>query len=196
METGELLLVIGPPAVGKMSVGRAICERSDFRLFHNHMSIEPLLGVFDHGTPEFERLNTEIRRRVIAEAAAVGTRLVFSFVWGVDLDSDAAYVTELVAPYATSGRRVAVVELSADLETRLVRNVGADRLAAKPSKRDLEWSETNLRELELSHRMNTDPDRPSPADAVIAGWPHLHLDTSTLGVDETAEHVLAWLTGI
>ena len=44
--------------------------------------------------------------------------------------------------------------------------------------------------------MNTDPDRPSPADSVIAGWPHLRLDTSTLGVDETAERVLAWLAGI
>lgn len=30
-----LLLVVGPPAVGKMSVGQAITERTGLRLFHN-----------------------------------------------------------------------------------------------------------------------------------------------------------------
>ena len=66
--TGELLLITGPPAVGKMTVGRAICARSDFRLFHNHHTVEPLLEVFGHGTPPFERLTMEFRRRVLEEA--------------------------------------------------------------------------------------------------------------------------------
>jgi ATP-dependent Lon protease len=35
-----LLFVVGPPAVGKMSVGQAIAERTGLRLFHNHISIE------------------------------------------------------------------------------------------------------------------------------------------------------------
>ena len=47
----RLLLIIGPPAVGKMTVGREIARRSSFRLFHNHHTIEPLVEVFDHGTP-------------------------------------------------------------------------------------------------------------------------------------------------
>ncbi|HET7067105.1 MAG TPA: hypothetical protein VFI21_05840 [Nocardioides sp.] len=34
-----LLFVFGPPAVGKMAVGRAIADASDFRLFHNHATI-------------------------------------------------------------------------------------------------------------------------------------------------------------
>ena len=51
----HLVCVIGPPAVGKMTVGRAVCELTGFRLFHNHMSIEPLLGVFDFGTADEPR---------------------------------------------------------------------------------------------------------------------------------------------
>ena len=55
----QLLLIIGPPAVGKMTVGREIAERSQFRLFHNHHTIEPLVEVFGYGTPAFNTLNHE-----------------------------------------------------------------------------------------------------------------------------------------
>ena len=64
MSSGELLVIIGPPAVGKMTVGRALCARSDFRLFHNHHTIEPLADVFGFGSPSFDQLKDELRRDV------------------------------------------------------------------------------------------------------------------------------------
>ncbi|MCD4526447.1 hypothetical protein [Nocardioides sp. cx-173] len=193
MSEGELLLIIGPQAVGKMTVGRAICAASDFRLFHNHHTIEPLLEIFGYGTPPFETLNAEFRLRVIEEAAASGTRLVFTLVWDVDSEADAAEVRRLVAPYADRGLRISVLELIADLPTRLVRNTGADRLEAKRSKRDLAWSDAHLREMERAHRTNTDPDAPSPADDVLRELPHLRLDNSELSPAEVARRVLEWL---
>jgi hypothetical protein len=60
----RLLVIFGPPAVGKMTVGREVAARSSFRLFHNHASIEPLLEVFGFGVPSFNRLLAEWRRRV------------------------------------------------------------------------------------------------------------------------------------
>ncbi|VXB99996.1 hypothetical protein [Nocardioides sp. AX2bis] len=196
--TGELLLVTGPPAVGKMTVGRALCARSDFRLFHNHHTIEPLIEVFGHGTPPFMVLNDEFRRRVVEEAARAGTRLVFTFVWAVDLDEDAELVRALVRPYLDAGLPVSVLELVADLGTRLVRNTGVDRIAAKPSKADLAWSDAHVREIEQQWRMTTDPDHPSAADAVIAsvtatGGAHLRLDNTDLTADDAAVRALAWL---
>jgi hypothetical protein len=196
VDDGELLLVIGPPAVGKMTVGRAVCERAGFRLFHNHHTIEPLLEIFGFGTPPFVALNGEFRRRVIEEAAAAGTRLVFTFVWNVDEPADADEVRRLVAPYVDARLRVSCVELYADLATRLVRNTGASRIAAKRSKRDLAWSDAHVRELEAAHVMNTDPARPTPADAVLAGLPHLRLDNSGLAPEEAAERIVAWLAGL
>jgi hypothetical protein len=196
MDDGELLLVIGPPAAGKMTVGRAVCERAGFRLFHNHHTIEPLLEIFGFGTAPFVALNGEFRRRVIEEAAAAGTRLVFTFVWNVDEAADADEVRRLVAPYADAGLRVSCVELYADLATRLVRNAGASRIEAKPSKRDLAWSDAHVRELDAAHVMNTDPARPTPADAVLAGLPHLRLDNSGLAPEEAAERIVAWRAGL
>ena len=189
---GELLLITGPPAVGKMTVGRAICERSTFKLIHNHLTIEPLLEVFDYGSPAFNVLNEEFRRRLLDEAAGAGVRLVFTFVWGVDLPSDAEAVHGYLKPYLDAGLPVSFVDLDADLPARLERNGGEDRLLAKPSKRDLAWSDDNVRWLER-FRMVTDPAQPSLADEVIGHHPHLRLNTSRLTAAETAERILTWL---
>lgn len=193
MSAGELLLIIGPPAVGKMTVGGEVCARTDFRLFHNHHTIEPLLEIFGFGTPPFNTLNDEFRRRVIEEAAAAGTRLIFTFVWNVEHEEDAEEVQRLVAPYADAGLRVCFVELYADLSTRLDRNVTEHRTTEKKSKRDLAWSEAHVRELDAEHLMNTDPGRPTPADAVLARFPHLRLDNTHLSPDQAAAEIVAWL---
>lgn len=186
----RLLLIIGPPAVGKMTVGRAVADRSAFRLFHNHHTIELLLDVFDYGTPPFRTLNGEIRRRIIEEAASAGTDLVFTFVWDMDLPEEAEWLADLLSPY---GDRVAVVELVAGLDTRLARNRTEHRLAEKKSKRDLDWSDANVREMEARYRMTSSPGLDAPAERLLARWPHLVLDNSELSADETAERILAWL---
>jgi hypothetical protein len=190
---GELLLIIGPPAVGKMTVGRAVCARTGFRLFHNHHTIEPLLEIFGFGTPPFVALNGEFRRRVIEEAAASGTRLIFTFVWNVEDQGDADEVRLLIAPYVAAGLPVSFVELYADLPTRLERNVGEERIADKRSKRDLAWSDAHVRELDAAYVMNTRPDHPTPADALLAGFAHLRLDNSGLTPDAAAAEIAAWL---
>lgn len=190
----RLLLIIGPPAVGKMTVGREIAARSGFRLFHNHHTIEPLVEVFGYGTPPFTVLNTEFRRRVIEEAAGHGLDLVFTFVWNLGDPADTAYVERLVAPYPEAGGEIVVVELAADLEIRLARNRGEGRLAAKPTKRDVVWSDDNVRELDVQ-QLNTDPagSRPTPADGFLAAHRHLRLETGGLSATRTAEIVLDWL---
>lgn len=192
---GELMVIFGPPAVGKMTVGRAMCERSDFRLFLNHHTIEPLADVFGMGTPPFRALTGEFRRRVIEEAAAADVALILTMVWNLGGAGDASWVGELVQPYASTGLPISFVELTADLDTRLQRNRGEDRLLAKPSKRDLAWSDTHLRERE-DWTMNTDPNVPLPADDVLAAHSHLRLDNEDLSPEAAAEQIVAWRADI
>jgi hypothetical protein len=185
-----LLFVFGPPAVGKMTVGRAIADASDFRLFHNHHVIEPLLDVFEFETPQFQTLMSEFRQRVLEEAATADIDLVFTLVWALDLPEDAAAMRRHLAPFVEAGRRIVMVELYADLETRLDRNRTPYRLAEKKSKRDLVWSEGNVRDLERI-QMNTGVS--SPGDEVIAGFPHLRIDNTDRAPEEVAAEVLAWV---
>lgn len=185
-----LLFVFGPPAVGKMAVGRAIAETSDFRLFHNHATIEPLLDVFDYGTPAFVRLNAEMRRRILEEAAMADVNLVQTFGWALEQAEDAAVVEGYLQIFLDAGREVRIVELYADLDTRLARNGTSYRLSEKRSKRDLAWSDDNVRELER-YQLNT--GRPSVGDAVIARHPHLRIDNTDRSPEDVATEVLAWI---
>ena len=49
----KLLFILGDAAVGKMTVGHELMKITELRLFHNHMTIEPvieILGKFDQKT--------------------------------------------------------------------------------------------------------------------------------------------------
>ncbi len=187
-----LVMLIGPPAVGKMAVGRELARTGAFGLFHNHHTIEPLAEIFGHGTPAFDTLNSEWRTRVIEEAARHGHSLVFTFVWDLASKDERDWVTQLVAPYEDAGGEVVVVELAADLSTRLRRNRTEERLASKPSKRDLDWSHANVLEME-SFTMNTHPGSRLPAHDFLDAHRYLRIDTTALTAGETAAHIGAWL---
>ncbi|MCG3259823.1 MAG: hypothetical protein H7644_08755 [Candidatus Heimdallarchaeota archaeon] len=65
----SLIIIFGPPASGKMTVGRKLAELTGFKLLHNHISIELFLQFFEFDSPHFSRLNSEFRRRIIEEVA-------------------------------------------------------------------------------------------------------------------------------
>lgn len=111
--TPLLLFVIGPPAVGKMTVGRAIAARTGLRVFHNHLSIEPVVRLFDFGTPPFRRLVEGFRTAVLEEVAASDLPgLVFTYVWAFDQVEDAEAVARYAEPFVKRGGRVLFLELS------------------------------------------------------------------------------------
>jgi hypothetical protein len=193
----RLLVIFGPPSVGKMTVGSALTRLSDFRMFHNHAVLEPLLEVFDYGTPPFKRLLGEFRRRIISEAAGSGTDLVLTYVWALELEEDAREIGDYIRPYVEAGALVSFVELYANLETRLRRNRTEHRLAEKRSKRDVDWSDDNVRQLE-QHVMSTGSaegaDR-TPGQRLLRQHQYLRLDNTGLSADETARQIVAWLEG-
>lgn len=42
----KLVFLFGNTAVGKMTVGQELMKITDLRLFHNHMTIEPVIEIF------------------------------------------------------------------------------------------------------------------------------------------------------
>ncbi|EWT00361.1 shikimate kinase [Intrasporangium oryzae NRRL B-24470] len=192
----RLVCVVGPPAAGKMTVGREVCALTGYRLFHNHMSIEPLLGVFDFGTPSFNRINHLIRREVLRESVVADLPgLVFSFAWDFDRDSDAAAVEDLIAPVVAAGAPVDFVELYAAQDVRLSREGRPDRMDHKRSKRDVEWARAHVLELEAAARFNTGWVRPDGSRVEGPDWPlpqyrHVRLDNGHDSAAHTAEAVV------
>jgi hypothetical protein len=179
-----LVVLIGPPAVGKMAVGRALEERTGFPLFHNHMTIDLVLPFFDFGSPPFHRLVGTFRRRIFEEAAASELPgLIFTWVWAFDDASDRAFIDGVRTLFHSHGWRTVFVELWADLETRLRRNRTELRLREKPSKRDVASSEARLLRFERLHRLSSDGDFPFSD--------HVRIDNSDVDPHEVAGTVVS-----
>lgn len=133
------VLLFGPQAVGKMTVGEELAALTGFRLFHNHMTIEPLYAIFGDAR-ETWRLSNAFRRAIF-EAAAESLHLsglIFTYVWAFDLADDWRYVKEVTRIFESKGWDTVWVELEASLETRMMRNRTPHRLEVKPTKRNLE----------------------------------------------------------
>ena len=179
----HLVMMFGPSAVGKMTVGRELSSLTGYPLFHNHMSIEPVLDVFPWGSPSFVRLTSELRRRVIEEALVANLPgLIFTYVWAFDDPADREYVDWLTEPVRSAGERLDFVELYADQTTRLAREGTALRLQHKRSKRDKEATRRRLLEDDAAHRLSTSGDFIYPDQ-------HLRLDNSQLTPAEAANRI-------
>ena len=152
----KFVIIFGPPAVGKMTVGYELAKLTGFRLFHNHMTIELILNFFDFSQPPFHRLVGEFRRRIFEEIAASELPgLIFTYVWALDHAADKAFVEESCDLFRAKGGAAYFVELEAEQSERLRRNESEFRLAQKPSKRQVDESRRRLLENDQSHRLNT-----------------------------------------
>jgi hypothetical protein len=128
----KLVHIIGPSAVGKMAVGRELADIAGMRLFHNHAMIEPVLDVF--GDFRVDVVN-RLRAVVFEEFARTdGPGMVYTAQTGHDREAFFAYLGWVNSFFPAGG--VYYAELWAPLSVRLGRNASAERLAAKPSKRD------------------------------------------------------------
>ena len=179
-----LVILTGPHAVGKMTVGQELAKITDLRLFHNHMSIELSLKLFDFGTPEFRALNETIRKTVFEQFAAGNLPgLIFTYMMDFDQPSEFAYLNEIIELFSSHGADCHVVELCADFEERLARNKSENRLAQKESKRNVERSEAEMRHTQATHRLNSREGEILPFES------YLKIDNTNLAPDEVARTI-------
>jgi hypothetical protein len=179
-----LIFIVGPPAVGKMTVGHALAARTGLRLFHNHQTIDLVLPFFGFGTAPFRRLVGEFRRRLLEEVATSDLPgLIFTYVWAFDDPSDAAAVEEYAGIFRRRGGRVLFVELEATQAERLRRNETAFRLAEKPFKRDLAASRQRLLEDDARYQLNS-------RGAFDHREDYFRLDTTNFTAAEVAERII------
>lgn len=178
----KLLLLFGNCAVGKMTVGQELAKITPFRLFHNHMMIEPVLEVFG----EF---NTDVifkLRRTIFEEFAKSDQygLIFTFMWAFDHREDWDYIESVKRIFNLADEDIYYVELVAPQEIRLARNSTENRLRNKASKRDLEASNRRLIHDDERYRCESLPGEiPFPN--------YLRLDNSEITAEEAAQRIKA-----
>mgnify|MGYP000047824929 FL=1 len=152
----KFIQIIGPQAVGKMTVGQELSKITGYKLLYNHMTIELVRLIFDYDKKAYTKMNSLIRYEIFKEFAKSNEKgIIFTgcFDFGNDFETEKMEIEKWMNLF----KETYTIELETTLEERLRRNKTANRLEYKASKRDLEWSEKDIfRSLER-HRLNSNP---------------------------------------
>ena len=117
----KLIFIYGAPAVGKLTVANEIAKQTNFKVFHNHLSIDAIEPIFDFGTKPFTRLIDLIRVETIAEATRENVDLIHTFCYAKDLDDE--YIVKITEAVESNGGEICFVLLTctkSELEQRVL----------------------------------------------------------------------------
>lgn len=111
----KLIVLYGPPAAGKYTIAKTVAERTGYKLFHNHLTVDLLTSVFMFGTPDFFQLSQKIRLDVFEQAAKQNIPgVIFTFVY--EKHENDAFVKELIERVAAHGGTVIFIQIRCDPE--------------------------------------------------------------------------------
>ncbi|MCM1027966.1 MAG: AAA family ATPase [Roseburia sp.] len=179
----DLIVICGPQAVGKMTVAESIRDKTNYHLMTNHDSIEVSDKIFGFGTPAQREFNAAFREKAFELAIKHNIDMLFTYVCAFELQEERDYLTGLARLFEAGGGNFYFVELSADLQTRLERNVTPHRMEMKATKRNVEWSKADLLKTAKEHRLNTNPGE-------VWFENHIKIDNTNLTPDEAADRII------
>ncbi len=112
----DLVVLHGPPAVGKLTVARALAARTGLKLFHNHLVLDAITAVFEFRSPTYLRLREFIWLDVFESAAREDVSLIFTFMPETSLAP--GFGDRMGAAVAARGGRLRLVELTCPVEVQ------------------------------------------------------------------------------
>ncbi len=170
------MFLYGPPAVGKLTVARAIADRLPFKILHNHVTIDAVTEVLPFGSETFWRVVGRFRRDLVEAAAEENIDLIYTFVFA---PGDEQHVTDVVSSYEKAGGAVSFVQLLAPREVLLERVLAESRRQyGKPTD-----AETLARLLDEYDCFTAMPDRDS-----------LTIDLAVTSARDAADRIIGHIT--
>ncbi len=179
----NLIIISGPQAVGKMTVAESLRDKIGYSLMVNHDSIEVSDKIFERGSDAQKELNKLIRANAFQTAIKYDVDMIFTFVTAYDCKDDIEYLNGLRTMFEATGGNFYFVELSADLQTRLERNVTPHRLESKFTKNDIERSTKDLLETMDKYRLNS-----NEGETICPN--HLKINNTNLSPDEVSNIII------
>jgi len=179
----KFVMIIGPQAVGKMTVGQELEKITGLKLFHNHMTIELVSKFFSYGSEQGKKLVHSFRMQIFEEVAKSDLEgLIFTWIWRFDLKEEEEYYNKVKDIFVKQGAEIYLVELEADLEERIKRNETENRLANKPTKRNIEWSKNDLIKGAKDYRLNSLPGEVKEKN-------YLRINNTDISAEEVAKMI-------
>ena len=179
----KFVMIIGPQAVGKMTVGQELAKITGLKLFHNHMTIELVRLIFDYDKTVYKKMNKLIRDEIFKEFSKSNQKGII-FTCCLDFGDNFKEEMKDVNRWSALFDETYVIELETTLEERLKRNKTANRLEHKASKRDLEWSENDFLKSVTKHKLNSEP---GIGEKVFNNY--LRIDNTNISAQEVAKMI-------
>ena len=179
----KFIQIIGPQAVGKMTVGQELAKITGYKLLYNHMTIEMVRSIFDYDKEAFRKINSIIRYEIFKEFAKSNQKGII-FTGCFDFGNDFEKEKEETDKWMDLFEETYTIELETTLEERLHRNKTENRLKYKESKRDLEWSEKDLLRSIERHRLNS---MPGEGEKIFENF--IKIDNTNISAKATAKMI-------
>ena len=169
----NLIFLYGPPAVGKLTIGKALSEKIGLPLLDNHTLLNPIAKLFGWDHPERKRLGDSMRIELFAAAAKAGKSFITTFGGGGD--SYDSFIQQVKKTVVENGGEVRFIHLTAP-ESVLFERVLQDSRTVHSKMTSVETLKKKL------------ADYPDVTACALVG-PHLEIDTSLCSVEEIVEKI-------
>lgn len=118
-EAMKLIFLYGLPGTGKLTIARELSQLTGYKLFHNHLTVDLLLSVFEFGSNPFVELREKIWLSVFEEAASLPAMI---FTFNPENSVRQSFIEKSIQTAESRGGEVLFIEVvcdPAELERRL-----------------------------------------------------------------------------
>jgi hypothetical protein len=122
----KLIFLYGPPAAGKLTTAKELAAITGYKLFHNHLTVNLAVSLFEFGSEPFLQLLRSVRLQAFEAAAKADLPgLIFTFVYTPPLSD--LFVRQVVELAERTGIELCFVHLYCRTEVLEERVVSEDR---------------------------------------------------------------------
>lgn len=126
----KLIILYGPPAVGKLTIASELAGTTDVKVFDNHQVIDMFSSLVSREYSEFSPTVYEIIRTILeAVIKADQSNVVITFAYAANIPRDVEFLNQIISFARKHGSEVYPVFLQCDNSTLLQRATESSRKA-------------------------------------------------------------------